>query len=361
MTSEAMDIVAEVLRAPLHLRGVGGTGLRDEWTDLPAAVALYEVAAAFGSAEVGDVCRKSGLDEARAAAGWATLQEMGLIRIADGRVETVDPDTALAVVMGRYTANVHEQLQAALAMNDATQKLLTVFRPAAARQQEQVTVEQFAGPAARDRALRDAMTGLRDTLDLSYVRVGERDPDGPARPAGPGGPEALGRLAQRGVRVRALYPRTLLSVPACARALQDLSGRGVTVRVLDHVAHDMLVFDRHTVCLPGGLGDLSESMIRVQGAALVRSFASIYESYWQRATPLSLASARPYHAGMTEQERAVVRLMTNGYSDDRIARKLGIGTQAVQDVMTALMERLGAGSRFEVGYKLARELDPRDL
>jgi hypothetical protein len=29
--------------------------------------------------------------------------------------------------------------------------------------------------------------------------------------------------------------------------------------------------------------------------------------------------------------------------------------------MAALMERLDAGSRFEAGYKLAREVDPRDL
>jgi DNA-binding NarL/FixJ family response regulator len=123
----------------------------------------------------------------------------------------------------------------------------------------------------------------------------------------------------------------------------------------------MVVFDGSTVCLPGGMGDLSESMIRVRGAVLVQSFAMIYESYWQRATPLSRASARPYHAGMSAQERAVVQLMTSGYSDDRIARKLGIETAAVQEVMSSLMERLGAGSRFEVGYKLARELDPGDL
>ncbi len=57
----------------------------------------------------------------------------------------------------------------------------------------------------------------------------------------------------------------------------------------------------------------------------------------------------------------MIRLMTNGYGDDRIARKLGIDRVVVEDVMAALMERLGAGSRFEVGYKLARELDPRDL
>jgi DNA-binding CsgD family transcriptional regulator len=362
MTSDAVGRVAEVLHVPFAGQGAGqwagqGTGRRGgRWRgrDMDAAVALYETASAYGGGTVADISAKSGLDEDRAAEGWRTLGEMGLVRVVDGRAETVDPDTALAVVMGRYTTNVQEQLQAALAVNDATRKLLTVFRPVAARRQEQVTVDQFAGPDSRDGALRDISADLRESLDSAYQ--------------GPPEPESLAAsveedagLARRGIRVRALFPRNLLGVPAYARYLAELNDVGVTVRVIDHVAHDMLLFDRHTVCLPGGLGDMAESMIRIRGAVLVESFASIYESYWQRATPLSLASARPYHAELSRQERAVIRLMTNGYSDDRIAMKLGISPVAVQDVMTALMERLGAGSRFEVGYKLARELDPRDL
>jgi DNA-binding CsgD family transcriptional regulator len=358
MTSDAMDKVAEALRAPLNGHTWAADGepyaqRRD--TDMPAAVALYEVAAEVGSGEVAVITAKSGLDEARAEAGWRTLGEMGLVRISDGRVESVDPDTALAVMMGRYTANVREQLQEALAVNDATQKLLTVFRPVAARRQEQVAVEEFRGAECREGVLRETLAQLEETLDSAYRSA--PDPEALERDV-----ERNGELAKRGVRVRALYPRNLLSVPAYARSLTELSGVGVTVRVIDHVAHDMLLFDRSTVCLPGGLnGDLTQSTLRIRGAVLVRSFTSIYESYWQRATPLSLARAHPYHAELSRQERAVIRLMTNGYSDDRIAVKLAIDKAAVQDVMTTLMERLGAGSRFEVGYKLARELDPRDL
>jgi hypothetical protein len=33
----------------------------------------------------------------------------------------------------------------------------------------------------------------------------------------------------------------------------------------------------------------------------------------------------------------------------------------VRSVVAALMARLDAASRFEAGYKLARELDPREL
>lgn len=167
-------------------------------------------------------------------------------------------------------------------------------------------------------------------------------------------------MARRGVRVRAVYPRALLAVPRHAAHLRRVSEAGVSVRVLDHVPHDLMIFDRQAACLTSGEG-APTPLVRVRGPLLAASFAAIYESYWQRATPLSRMSAGPHHAQLGERERAVIRLMTNGYSDERIARKLGITAPDVQSVMTALMERLDAGSRFEAGYKLAREVDPRDL
>ncbi|MFI0937478.1 LuxR C-terminal-related transcriptional regulator [Streptomyces sp. NPDC021020] len=176
--------------------------------------------------------------------------------------------------------------------------------------------------------------------------------------------EAAAVMSGRGVRVRAMYPRALLAVPEKASWLRQVSDAGVSVRVLDHLPHDLMVFDRHTVCLAARTvvsGAKEPPLVRVSGELLASSFAAIYESYWRRGTPLSRMSPGPHHAQLGERERAVIRLMANGYSDDRIARKLGITTPDVVSVMAALMERLDAGSRFEAGYKLAREVDPRDL
>jgi len=258
----------------------------------------------------------------------------------------------------RHVTDGGDPLRRALAVNDATQKLLTVFQPTLARRQQPFRVDQFAGPENRERALRVITSSLRESVDALH-----QGPMPEEREVLDRSLESDAALARRGIRVRALYPCHLLSEPKYARFLRELSDVGVTVRVIDHVAHDMLIYDRHTVCLPGGgpADPLGPSLIRIRGSVLVRSFTSIYESYWQRATPLSRASARPHHAELSERERAVIRLMTNGYGDDRIARKLGIERAVVEDVMAGLMERLDAGSRFEVGYKLARELDPRDL
>ncbi|WUH92796.1 LuxR C-terminal-related transcriptional regulator [Streptomyces sp. NBC_00433] len=219
-----------------------------------------------------------------------------------------------------------------------------------------VVVEQYPLPQEHERVLRELSDGARESADA--LRQG-------GEWTGAAGLEVAlaldAGMARRGVRVRAVYPRALLAVPLHAAHLRRVSDAGVSVRVLDHVPHDLLVFDRQTACLTAESAVGGAPLVRVRGPLLAASFAAIYESYWQRATPLSLTSAGPHHAQLDTREKAVIRLMTNGYSDDRIARKLGITTPDVQSVMTALMERLDAGSRFEAGYKLAREVDPRDL
>lgn len=230
----------------------------------------------------------------------------------------------------------------------------SVFRLAPGGRAEQLVVEQYPRPQEQYECMLYEMTGaVLESADGMLIK-------------GPGQPEveASAAMAARGVRVRAMYPRALLADAEQAQRLRKVSDAGVAVRVLDHVPHDLLIFDGQTVCLaakPSPQAGAEPPLVRVSGQLLATSFTAIYESYWQRATPLSRTSPGPHHAQLGERERAVIRLMTNGYSDDRIARKLGITTPDVQSVMAALMERLDAGSRFEAGYKLAREVDPRDL
>lgn len=229
-----------------------------------------------------------------------------------------------------------------------------VFRLAGGgRGAEEVVVEQFA----RSRADYGCMLG---ELTGSVVESAEG-----MLTAGPSEAEvaAAAAMAGRGVRVRLAYPRAGLADRERAGALGRMADAGVGVRVLDHVPHDLVVFDGHTVCLaplPAAPGTEDEPLVRVSGLLLATSFAAIFGTYWQRAAPLSRTSpsAAPGHSPLAGRERAVVRLMTCGLSDDSIAERLGMTTPEVQSVMAALMARLHAGSRFEAGYKLAREVDP---
>lgn len=325
---------------------------------MESAVAIYTAVASRGGAAYAGLAAQVGLDEGRLAGGLRTLKEMGLVRLGDGRVETVDPEAALAVAMDTYLGTAAAQLRNAVALSETTQALLTVFRPMAARLQEQVVVQHFEDPETRQSALADIDATARESVDSLHpgpmpleMAVLERSLAGDAA------------MVRRGLRVRALYPRSLLQVPKYSKYLHDLTDAGVSVRLIDHGPHDLLVVDRHTVVLPGVPHEQSTSMTLVRGAVLARSYVSIYGDYWLRAAPMPHVArgGADDDTDFTDQERTIIRLMANGYSDDRIARTLGVARRTVQRVMTKLMERLQVSSRFEVGMKLARLLDPEDL
>lgn len=324
--------------------------------DMESALAIYSVLVTRGSATHYEVGVRAGLDEARIRAGFGALYEMGLVRVLDGRVEAVDPDAALALAMDTYMGNAAAQLQSARALSETTQALLTVFRPEAARLQEHVVVKHYENRDSRESAMADLDTSARESVDS--LHPGPMPPDMAVLERSL---EMDAVMVRRGVRVRALYPRSLLQSPKYTKYLNDLAAAGIEVRAIDHAPHDLLIYDRHTVVIPGVPNTHSTPMALVRGAALVQSYVSVFEDYWLRATPLSATPARAGGTDLNDQERAIIRLMANGYSDDRIARTLGIARRTVQRVMTKLMERLQVSSRFEVGFKLARSLDPTEL
>ncbi len=70
----------------------------------------------------------------------------------------------------------------------------------------------------------------------------------------------------------------------------------------------------------------------------------------------------------TDEERAVASLLVTGMTDEMAARRLGLSRRTFRRRLKALMDKLGARSRFQAGYMLAetgwaterpRESDPR--
>lgn len=211
-------------------------------------------------------------------------------------------------------------------------------------------IERFSGERQCGDALRDAVSAAQGSADSLRRAVG---PDAASVLAT--GTE----LVRRGVRVRIMHPRAVLHDPRHRDHLWALEDAGARVRVVGTVAQDMVLLDGHTVCLPAG-GPPSQEMTRISRSMLVRSLASIYETYWQSATPLDQVRLPSPQAELDLRELAVTRLMTRGEDDASIAARLGIGTDAVAEVAATLMRRLGAASRFELGFRLALHLDPVD-
>jgi DNA-binding CsgD family transcriptional regulator len=297
---------------------------------------------------------QSHLDDDLFDTGWGLLERMKLVRAGDARGEwyTVDADAALAMSIDRQVVVAAELLQSVQRAAEVTQVILGKIRPAAARARDDVSVNEYVDKVRRDRAMADFLESVRNTADSMHP--------GPM-------PEDMSVLdaslrmdaatIRRGVTVRAIYPQEVLEDPRYCRYLHQLADVGADVRLIDHAPDDLLIFDGHTVLVPGDQ-PASTSMGVITGF-LASHWVKVYNDYWTRSVPLATlcAGASSSSALITSQERQIIRLMLTGLSDDQIARQLGIHRRTVLRRVTELIERFEVNNRFQLGHKLASALD----
>jgi DNA-binding CsgD family transcriptional regulator len=318
------------------------------------ALAIYQTLRAHGGfPSEAELARAAGVDEKQTQRGRRRLEELGLLHLGDGLLEPVEPETALLRTMSAYQASAAQQASAAAALQQLTDALMSVYRPAVAGEASLVEVEYITGSRRKNRTLGELAATTRQGVDSMHP--------GPMPPSHvlEASLERDADMRSRGVRLRSIYPQTLLQTPKYVRYLQRLSGTGAEVRLLDHAPCDVLIHDDSAACLPGAPGGPEGPMLLVRGPALVRVVSGFYEDFWLRAVPFEqatrAAAAGDSVAELTPQERTVIRLMAGGLTDDQIARKMGVHRRTVQRAVSKLMERLHASSRFEAGLKLAQD------
>lgn len=314
------------------------------------ALTVYQALRVRSGLAPGEVGRATGLDAGQVGRGLARLRLLGLVQEgAAGRLEPVEPDAALARTMETYDATAAEQARSATALRQLAQSLMTVYRPAVARESSQVDVEYISGRRHKDRTLHDLNASTHESCDSLHP--------GPMPPMHvlENSLRQDADLITRGVRVRALYPQSVLQTSKYARYVQDMTDLGAEVRLVDHAAFDLLIFDQVIACVPADPHNPAASIIVIRGSALIKAYVAVFEDYWLRAVPFQRAPSGAGDTELTPQERVVIRLMAGGLSDDQIARRMGVHRRTVQRAVAKMMDRLGATSRFEAGLRLARD------
>ena len=89
------------------------------------------------------------------------------------------------------------------------------------------------------------------------------------------------------------------------------------------------------------------------GPSIVTPLVALFEQCWREATPFG-ATRDPDREGLTKPERALLRLLAQGLTDETAATRLGVSQRTARRMMSGLMERLAARSRFEAGLKAAQ-------
>lgn len=314
-------------------------------------LALYQTLRTNGSSVPAKAAAGIGLTDAEAAAGWSELRELGLIRAGrmPEEVDPVEPDTALIELLARQREALRTQRDELSAIVRAAESLMDRYRPAVMRETAEIEVELVTRDSRGRQFVRDFGAAISES-------VGSMHP-GPLPPS-----EVLASslatdsaMIARGVKVRAIYGQSINSAPRQRKYLADLAATGAEVRLTGQVPFDLIVADSHSAMVSTDPDDPRGPAVIVRGPALVRSYVALYEDCWLRSTPYSAKPADTLETDgeLTDQHRTALRLLANGLTDERIARKLGVSLRTVSRLVSEIMRYLQADSRFQAGVLAA--------
>lgn len=151
-----------------------------------------------------------------------------------------------------------------------------------------------------------------------------------------------------------MHAQVMLANPRMRDYLRSQVEHGVEVRVAPVIPTRVLIYDRRVAIIQADPENLDAGAVLVQGADVVRSLAAIYDYLWMTASEPEDVPRTTDGITLTEQQRAVLRMLASGAKDDAIARHLGVSTRTVTRLVGELSAMLGAGSRFQAGVRAAR-------
>ncbi|MTD15358.1 hypothetical protein GIS00_15565 [Nakamurella sp. YIM 132087] len=159
-------------------------------------------------------------------------------------------------------------------------------------------------------------------------------------------------LAERAVPIRVVCQhrgRADLAVRTRLKALTDL---GAEIRTVTYVPRSAVVLDRRSALLFGG--DATEiTANRIGRVDVVGFLLDMFDHMWDLATPM--ASHRSgYDEVSDDLQRTLSSMMAKGFTDEVLARKLGLSVRTCRRHIATLMRDLGAVSRFQAGVLASR-------
>ncbi|MPZ25438.1 MAG: transcriptional regulator TrmB [Micromonosporaceae bacterium] len=277
------------------------------------------------------------------------LENMGLVSAAPTRPRcytAASPQVALEAL-------VHHQLEQLSAVRAAAEQLQERFHATVGARAFEA-VELLTGPEA----IGQHFTQMEQTAQRE-IAVLDRPPYFL--------PAVLNQRVEahalrRGIPVRGVYAHQALELPGRLEQIRTSARVGEQARLIAELPLKVaLVDDSALVPLLAHPGD--ERALVIHRSALVAGLYLLFELLWEQATPLSLvdepAGAAAGRAG-DAPDCEIATLLASGLPDKVIARQLGVSLRTVARRVGALMDRLGAQTRFQAGVRAATQglLDP---
>lgn len=271
------------------------------------------------------------------------LGSRGLIRLRPGgAIEVIPPDISLPALALDYErraretrsaahelAQVYFQARSASRTPDVgTVRILNSLEEIAA-----VTAEAVAAGTSQIRTFRSLSPRTR-ALFASPLHSHEE----PSRGVG-------GNVLD----YTTVYDTDVLEIDGALEILEARERGGERFRFTSAVPFSAVIVDEMVAIVdvsafdPSGFGS---AVIRAR--SMVLALIALSDHLWDLGSPLSIG-------GVTERrDQLILSLLAAGAPDATIARQAGVSQRTVERRVRALMDQLGAGTRFQAGVQAAR-------
>jgi DNA-binding CsgD family transcriptional regulator len=152
-----------------------------------------------------------------------------------------------------------------------------------------------------------------------------------------------------GLRYRTVYHQAVYEDTDLFAGMTRMVELGEDARVLADLPVKLIIGDDHAALLvPEPALGLDGALV-VHASGLLNALSGVFETLWTLGVPVTASDG----AQLSDRDRTILTLMAAGVTDDAIARRLRLSRRTVVRRITALLDRLGATTRFQAGVQAA--------
>jgi DNA-binding CsgD family transcriptional regulator len=297
---------------------------------------------------VAEIVKHLGSTDARIRQALDDLADLRLLRPSVEQptlYRPVSPEVGFASLLARGEAELLRQQQQ---MAEARAAIASI-------------AVEFTSVTGREEVVRlDGLDAVRSRLEqlahrarsecLSFMPGGGQQSD-TMDASQPLDQEALAR----GVGILSVYQDSFRNDPATVRYAAWLTSLGGQARSVPTLPMLLVIVDREVALVPCDPHDGRAGALEVCSPGVVTALCALFDRVWEVATPFGAPSTDDCAGGLTSHERALLRLLMDGDTDEVAARKLGVSARTVRRTMSEVMARLDVRSRFQAGARAVQK------
>jgi DNA-binding CsgD family transcriptional regulator len=158
-----------------------------------------------------------------------------------------------------------------------------------------------------------------------------------------------------GVAYRAVYDRGGFAVPGRPARIRAMIAAGEQARLSENVPVKLFIADNRLGLIPLEVAGSADASLLIHASSMLDTLIALFDLVWERAIPIHAdGEVSAPGQGPGDDESALLGLLAAGLTDGAIARHLGTHPRTVQRRVRDLLDRLGAGTRFQAGIQAAR-------